>query len=113
MAQGRLGDKNIWEGGQDGAIGVVLILSALDRLSMVVCVRVYAHDVISESFFIIFNMGVCVCVCVFISLIRTVESSFEGDDSENIANAVHCALFWHKTMSIWKKKRFPPSFDTV
>lgn len=56
-----------------------------------VCVKVYAHDVISESFFIIFNMGVC--VCVFISLIRTVESSFEGDDSENIANAVHCALF--------------------
>lgn len=58
-----------------------------------VCVGVYAHDVISESFFIIFKIWVCVCVYVFISLIRTVESSFEEDDSETIANAVHCALF--------------------
>lgn len=76
MAQGRLCDKSVQEGRQDGAIGVALILSALDHLNAVcyvyVCARVCAHDVISESFFHNFQgMGICVsvCVCVFISSI--------------------------------------------
>lgn len=69
MAQGRLGDEEVWEGGQDGA---VIILGALDRLKTVACVcvfvwvfvgvRVYAHDVISESFLDCHFQDMDVCI---------------------------------------------------